>query len=132
MRHFAIVDPVSLQVVSRYVSQKSLFDGGSYLHLEIPVEHQLHVLVATRNTTTGAIELREDPGATEQVKAEAWVVFRRDRDARLAASDWTMLPDVALANRDAWMQYRAALRALPEIVTDPETPTWPALPINHQ
>ena len=40
---------------------------------------------------------------------------RRKRDALLAASDWTQLPDAPLTDgqRSAWRAYRQALRALP-------------------
>lgn len=46
----------------------------------------------------------------------------------LAQSDWTQLPDVPLATKDAWATYRQALR---DITTQPGYPTsidWPVAP----
>ena len=53
---------------------------------------------------------------------------RQDRDRRLAASDWTQLPDVPLANREAWAVYRQALRDVTEQVGFPFDVVWPASP----
>ncbi|RGP39049.1 tail fiber assembly protein [Pseudotabrizicola alkalilacus] len=56
-----------------------------------------------------------------------WAALRAERDRRLAACDWTQLPD-ATVNREAWAAYRAALRDLPSLTTDPLSPIWPAPP----
>lgn len=49
---------------------------------------------------------------------------RRERDRRLAASDWTQLADATPAGgREAWADYRQALRDLDMAGTD-----WPATP----
>ena len=54
--------------------------------------------------------------------------LRRERNVRLADTDWTQMPDVNMPDetRQAWRAYRQALRDLTENWT-PETP-WPALP----
>lgn len=59
--------------------------------------------------------------------------LRQDRDQRLAASDWSVLSDVALTvEKDtAWKDYRQALRDLPSgmtTVSDVEGATWPVAP----
>lgn len=56
------------------------------------------------------------------------IEVRQDRDRRLAASDWTQLPDVPLANREAWAVYRQALRDVTEQVGFPFDVVWPASP----
>jgi hypothetical protein len=56
-----------------------------------------------------------------------WVSVRSERDRRLQASDWTQLPDVPLATKDAWAAYRQALRDITE-QPDPFNITWPAVP----
>ena len=63
-------------------------------------------------------------------EAASWADRRRKRDAKLAACDWTQIPDAPLstAEKAAWATYRQALRDLPSNTTDPRTPTWPALP----
>lgn len=52
--------------------------------------------------------------------------MRTQRDAFLAASDWTQLPDNGLPDeqRAAWAQYRQALRDAPASWT--VGPTWDA------
>lgn len=74
-----------------------------------------------------------DPRTPEDIEDEreqALVLLRAERDRRLAASDWTQMPDAPLAEaaREAWRLYRQALRDLPETTTDPAAPEWPAPP----
>ncbi|MGE5553289.1 MAG: tail fiber assembly protein [Betaproteobacteria bacterium] len=68
----------------------------------------------------------EQPMTTEQ----AWAALRAERNARLAACDWTQLPDVPLTvdQKAAWAQYRQKLRDLPADTTDPCNPVWPEPP----
>ena len=56
-----------------------------------------------------------------------WPLVRAERDRRLLASDWTQLPDVPLATKEAWATYRQALRDITE-QPDPFNITWPAVP----
>lgn len=55
-----------------------------------------------------------------------WERVRSDRNIRLAACDWTQLPD-ASADAAAWATYRQALR---DITTqaDPFAIVWPVKP----
>jgi hypothetical protein len=55
---------------------------------------------------------------------------RFHRAMLLEASDWTQLPDSPLTSqqRQAWADYRQALRDLPEQVTDPRKAVWPTRP----
>lgn len=52
---------------------------------------------------------------------------RARRNALLAASDWTQLPDVPRKTRAAWAAYRQALRDI-TAQPDPHQPQWPAPP----
>jgi|OM-RGC.v1.031034744 hypothetical protein len=63
-------------------------------------------------------------GATDR----AWEELRQERNAKLAASDWTQCRDITLSNDDAWKSYRTALRDLPANTSDPANPTWPEEP----
>lgn len=55
---------------------------------------------------------------------------RAQRTARLAACDWTQLPDADMtpAQRSAWGEYRQALRAVPEQAGYPLGVVWPVPP----
>ena len=69
------------------------------------------------------------PIKTEQeLQAEALANLRRQRNALLGASDWTQLPD-AQVDKQAWADYRQALRDLPENLTDTGDVVWPEPPV---
>lgn len=57
----------------------------------------------------------------------AWKGLRRDRNRRLAASDWTQVPD-APVDQSAWASYRQELRDLPANTDDPRDIVWPQEP----
>lgn len=57
----------------------------------------------------------------------AWASVRLERDAKLAASDWTQLPDVPITNRSSWVAYRQALRDVTD-QPDPRAIVWPVPP----
>ena len=59
----------------------------------------------------------------------AFAFFRVERNKMLADSDWTQMPDVQV-DKDAWAEYRQALRDLPANTIDPENPVWPTPPNN--
>ena len=86
-----------------------------------PIDDTIHQVAA------GAITARP---AVVMSSAEALRRLRRGRDHRLAATDWTQLPDVplALAARNAWAAYRQALRDLPTTTQDIASPVWPEPP----
>lgn len=58
---------------------------------------------------------------------EVWMEVRSIRDGLLARSDWTQLPDVPLATKEAWAAYRQALRDV-TLQPDPFHVTWPTPP----
>ena len=54
-------------------------------------------------------------------------MLRPQRDALLAASDWRVLAD-APGPREAWLKYRAELRAVPAQKGFPHQVAWPEPP----
>lgn len=56
-----------------------------------------------------------------------WASVRTRRDALLAQSDWTQLPDVPLATKETWAIYRQALRDV-TLQPDPFSVVWPVAP----
>jgi hypothetical protein len=63
---------------------------------------------------------------TQEEKAAA---IRAERNALLAATDWTQLPDVPEATREAYAVYRQALRDVPQQATFPDAVVWPERPV---
>lgn len=53
---------------------------------------------------------------------------RSQRDALLAQSDWTQLPDVPQAIKAKWATYRQALRDIPLQSGFPTAVVWPVKP----
>lgn len=62
--------------------------------------------------------------------ARAWAAVRVERDRLLAASDWSQMPDNALAPEAiaAWAVYRQALRDVPQSFATPDDVLWPEVP----
>ena len=58
-----------------------------------------------------------------------WMEVRSIRDGLLSQSDWTQLPDVPLATKEAWATYRQALRDITS-QPDPFAVLWPVKPGN--
>lgn len=56
-----------------------------------------------------------------------WPLIRAERDRRLLVCDWTQLPDVPIATREAWASYRQALRDV-TLQPDPFNIVWPETP----
>jgi len=80
----------------------------------------LYVFAADYNLLT------TDLGTAPQLAA-----VRAQRDALLAACDWTQMSDSPLSSdvKAAWGTYRTALRNLPDSQGfDPTNPTWPVKP----
>lgn len=89
------------------------------------------------DTLDGLVWLDDSDPPTEAEIREAWKEIERDyllrpvraeRDALLAASDWTQNPD-APVDAAAWAKYRQALRDLPAKIKDPTADVaWPEPP----
>jgi len=75
----------------------------------------------------GVITRKDESELLAQELSIAERNLRSMRDSRLAASDWTQVPD-APVDQAAWAAYRQALRDLPANTTDPRNPNWPTTP----
>ena len=62
-------------------------------------------------------------GANDRKAAEA----RAERNAKLAATDWTQGADTPQATKDKYAPYRQALRDVPAQSGFPNTVVWPTL-----
>lgn len=60
----------------------------------------------------------------------SWNDVREHRDSLLASSDWSQMPDNALAAPAiaAWAAYRQQLRDIPQTFDDPDAVVWPEAP----
>ena len=67
-----------------------------------------------------------DAAAIEVAAEFAAVALRRERNKRLAETDYLALADLTLT--DEMRAYRQALRDLPANTADPANPVWPTKP----
>ena len=66
-----------------------------------------------QDSSTKPTESEIDAEVVKLTNAEPMRLLRVERDAKLAACDWTQSRDVTLSNDDGWKTYRQALRDLP-------------------
>ena len=97
--------------------------GYDYYDIEAHVCRKLPAKPTDHHIFDYATKLWVDPRTPET----EWPIVRAERDRRLLASDWTQLPDVPLATKEAWAVYRQALRDITE-QPDPFNITWPVVP----
>ena len=123
---FARVDSETLAVTLTYNTNGGAKWGPDDIECLIPFD----VLADTAVKEGDQVTLVEDPSKVQAKTAQAWSTLRTQRNARLAASDWTQLQDTHLSaeKKSAWADYRQALRDLPENATDPTQVTWPVSP----
>ena len=57
-----------------------------------------------------------------------WPLVQAERNRLLQYTDWTQLPDVPVATKEAWATYRQALRDITE-QPDPFNIVWPTPPV---
>ncbi|NOU53094.1 hypothetical protein HG263_21575 [Pseudoalteromonas sp. JBTF-M23] len=70
-----------------------------------------------------------DPELIE-LQCSSFDELREIRDGELKNSDWTQMPDTPLTTeqKQAWADYRQALRDLPNSNDDPTLAVWPTAP----
>ena len=81
-------------------------------------------LTAEEEAQCDAEEAEYAAGANARKAAEV----RKERNAKLAATDWTQASDVPQAVKDSYVSYRQALRDIPSQSGFPSTVTWPDAP----
>ena len=68
----------------------------------------------------------DDTAKDARLLADKWSSVRRDRDRRLAETDFLALSDQTLSN--SMKTYRDSLRDVPEDNSDPDNISWPTKP----
>lgn len=114
----------------RIIGQGSAAEGHDLSPLEDEHTGALAVedlSVIGQKVVDGALVPTQDSDFSEDLIAEAWFRLRVERHARLAACDWTQVPD-APVDRAAWAAYRQQLRDLPANTADPRNVIWPEPP----
>lgn len=142
MKSILIVDKVNLQIKSRYMAEAPnqasyggpWGDASSHAHIEVPQELEASVAYVKVTMSSGNMEVVIDPVLVEEAKEAAWALLRKERDAKLAACDFTQIADAPLSNTQkvAWAGYRQDLRQLPENIENPLDFEWPQVPVDEE
>ena len=126
-----ILDSNTLSVVDWYFSDSPIVPATPGIRLEVPEGLTWETVRGVEDPSSpGTFTLQADPSKVQAKIQQAWTALRTERNARLAACDWTQMPDSPLsqAARASWSDYRQSLRDLPENATDPTQVTWPVSP----
>ena len=100
---------------------------GSFNDNEYYVESGVPIPMPSRPTGHHIFDYSIKQWVDPRTPETEWPLVRAERDRRLLASDWTQLPDVPLATKEAWTVYRQALRDI-TLQPDPFSITWPQPP----
>ena len=73
----------------------------------------------------GEAELKEQEPVTPVTN---WITVRIIRELLLKETDWTTSSDAPVANKQAWLDYRQALRDIPQKFSNPNEVVWPTKP----
>jgi hypothetical protein len=78
------------------------------------------------------VEIADDPLVQRIEPYEDWALktIRTERNKKLSDSDWRVLPDSPITNKEEWYRYRQSLRDLPELVIANQfnNVPWPTQP----
>jgi len=98
-------------------------DTTMYVHVHVPPEYEM---VDTDDLIMDDGVVEATAAYLERVENEKWSVIRKERNARLTATDWTMLRDVP--HSLVWEEYRQYLRDLPTLFEKADDVVYPSPP----
>lgn len=98
-------------------------EGYSFIITEDPPEDLSTEYVLENETWVRKPELSD----TSLIIESMWKWVRSERNRLLQSTDWTQLPDVPTATKEAWATYRQQLRDITN-QSDPFNIVWPTPP----
>jgi hypothetical protein len=75
-----------------------------------------------------AWEVHNQPHTEQKNESVSWETIKNERDILLYQCDWTDLPNTPVKNKEAWLNYRQALRDITVTYSSPEAVVWPTKP----
>ena len=116
----------NLEILFSYVRETIKKDGD----IEIPQEYYIDAITFSRDED-GSIVITRDTQKENELLTKSFKKLREQRNTRIAQTDYLATIDYPHPTpeiKQAWLDYRQALRDLPANTTDPENPTWPEAP----
>ena len=128
MSQLVILDSNTLNVVDWYFSDSPIVPVTPGVTLPVPEGLSWDTVKGVQDGDQ--VTLVADPVKLSQKTEAAWTSLRAQRNQLLKDSDWTQGNDSPLSteSKSAWAAYRAALRDLPNVTSDPTSPVWPSVP----
>ena len=128
---FAEIDPNTLTIIDIY-NNYSLIHKVSDTFIKIP-ENLNYQCIEAYKDENGTILLREvsNQETIENIRQINVNSLRQKRNTVLSQTDKYIVADYPHATpeiRQAWFDYRQALRDLPSTTEDPVNPVWPVRP----
>ena len=117
-----------------YDKNTELLETDGYLPVIVIEEPTTEKPVIKYREVNGQIEQYAEaapvPSVPEPTTEEQEIQVRAQRNSLLDLCDWTQLPDAPLTaeQKQAWAEYRQALRDVPEQTGFPENVVWPSTP----
>jgi Phage tail assembly chaperone protein len=138
MIYFSIYNQTTGEILnSGYVPTQDMYDLQPVEDgfVKVPVESNW-LLQYFENGTPVDIPSKPDSECHFDFVTKQWVlnydaqaaVVKGRRNVLLIATDWTQLPDAPITNKDAWAQYRQALRDITTQSGYPVNVVWPTSP----
>ena len=128
---FAEIDPNTLTIIDIY-NNDSLIHKVSDTFIKIP-ENLNYQCIEAYKDENGTILLRHvsNQETIENIRQINVSSLRQKRDTLLTQTDKYIVADYPHADetaKQAWLDYRQALRDLPATTEDPKDPEWPPVP----
>lgn len=116
----------NLNVIFSYTRESIKLAGD----IEIPQEYYLDAITFQRDEN-GQVIINRITEKEQELKIEELKQLRTNRNALLDQTDKYIVADYPHPTpeaRQAWLDYRQALRDLPSTTEDPTNPVWPIAP----
>lgn len=117
-----------------YDRNTELLEADGYLPVVVVEEQTAEKPIVKYREINGQIEQYAEaapvPSVPEPTPEQQEMQIRAQRNSLLTLCDWTQLPDAPLTEeqKQAWAEYRQALRDVPEQPGFPENVVWPSTP----
>ncbi len=117
-----------------YDKNTEMLEADGYLPVIVTEEPTAEKPIVKYREVNGRIEQYAEaapvPSVPELTAEQQEAQIRAQRNSLLTLSDWTQLADAPLTaeQKQAWAEYRQALRDVPEQAGFPENVAWPLVP----
>lgn len=114
------------QLIHQIVPDCAIIEGSARIGLDWVIDGEILPL-PPKPSVHHVFDYQERAWIDPRTVASEWIVVRKERDRRIAETDWTQYQDTSLALKVYWAPYRQALRDI-TVQPDPFNIVWPEQP----